>query len=170
MYSQISCPLQWRHNGRDSVSNHQPHDCLLNRLFRHRLKKTAKLRVTGLCEGNSPGTGECPSHGASNAECFSIWWCHHATTMLFLVLIAMCLWKMFQAIWSYIHTTHEDTIPGSCLSQKCVFYSIHQRLPYFHLDIAHFHFIVIIHSIACSIFPHCLLSPNSHVARVYCLL
>ena len=25
--------LRWRHNGRDSVSNHQPHDCLLNRLF-----------------------------------------------------------------------------------------------------------------------------------------
>ena len=23
--------LQWRHNGRDSVSNHQPHDCLLSR-------------------------------------------------------------------------------------------------------------------------------------------
>ena len=22
--------LQWRHNGRDGVSNHQPHDCLLN--------------------------------------------------------------------------------------------------------------------------------------------
>ena len=33
------------------VSNHQPHDCLLNRLFRHRSKKTSKLRVTGLCEG-----------------------------------------------------------------------------------------------------------------------
>ena len=27
---------KWRHNGRDSVSNHQPHDCLLNRLFRRR--------------------------------------------------------------------------------------------------------------------------------------
>ena len=27
---------QWRHNARDAVSNHQPHDCLLNRLFRHR--------------------------------------------------------------------------------------------------------------------------------------
>ena len=40
--------LQWRHNGRDSVSNHQPHDCLLNRLFRRRSKKTSKLRVTGL--------------------------------------------------------------------------------------------------------------------------
>ena len=41
-------PLQWRHNGRDSVSNHQPLDCLLNRLFRRRSKKTSKIRVTGL--------------------------------------------------------------------------------------------------------------------------
>ena len=40
--------LQWRHNGRDSVSNHQPHGCLLNRLFRRRSKKTSKFRVTGL--------------------------------------------------------------------------------------------------------------------------
>ena len=31
--------LHWRHNGHDSVSNHQPHDCLLNRLFRRRSKK-----------------------------------------------------------------------------------------------------------------------------------
>ena len=52
--------LRWRHNGRDSVSNHQPDDCLLNRLFRRRSKKTSKLRVTGLCVGNSPGTGEFP--------------------------------------------------------------------------------------------------------------
>ena len=40
--------LQWRHNGRDGVSNHQPHDCLLNRLFSRRSKETSKLRVTGL--------------------------------------------------------------------------------------------------------------------------
>ena len=52
--------LQWRHNGNDSVSNHQPHDCLLNRLFRRRSKKTSKLRVTGLYARNSPGTGEFP--------------------------------------------------------------------------------------------------------------
>ena len=43
--------LQWRHNGCDSVSNHQPHDCLLNRLFRRRSKKTSKLRVTGFVRG-----------------------------------------------------------------------------------------------------------------------
>ena len=45
-------PLQWRHNERDRVSDHQPHDCLLNRLFRRRSTKTSKLRVTGLCAGN----------------------------------------------------------------------------------------------------------------------
>ena len=31
-----------------------PHYCLLNRLFGCRSKKTSKLRVTGLCAGNSP--------------------------------------------------------------------------------------------------------------------
>ena len=69
--------LWWRHNERDSVSNHQPHDCLLNRLFRRRSKKTSKLRVTGLCVGNSPGTGEFPTQMASKAENVSIWWRHH---------------------------------------------------------------------------------------------
>ena len=42
-------------------------------------KKTSKLRVTGLCEENSPVTGEFPSQGASNAENISIWWRHHDT-------------------------------------------------------------------------------------------
>ena len=62
--------LQWRHNGRDGVSNHQPYDYLVNRLFRHRSKKTSKLRVTGLCAGNSTATGEFPAQMASNAENF----------------------------------------------------------------------------------------------------
>ena len=52
--------LQWRHNERDGVSNHQPHHCFLNRLFRRRSKKTSKLRVTGLFEGNSPVTDGFP--------------------------------------------------------------------------------------------------------------
>ena len=69
--------LQWRHNGHGGVSNHQPHNCLLNRLFRRRSKKTSKLRVTGLCAGNSPVTGEFPAQMVSNAENFSIRWRHH---------------------------------------------------------------------------------------------
>ena len=70
-------PSQWRHNGHDCVSNHQPHHCLLNRLLGRRSKETSKLRVTGLCVGNSPGTGEFPAQMASNAENVSIWWRHH---------------------------------------------------------------------------------------------
>ena len=69
--------LRWRHNGLDSVSNHQPYECLLNRSFGGRSKKTSKLRVTGLCVGNSPVTGEFPAQMASNAENVSIWWRHH---------------------------------------------------------------------------------------------
>ena len=62
--------LRWRHNGRDSVSYHQPHDFLLNRLFRRRSKKIPKLRVSGHCVGNSSWTFEFPAQMASNAKMF----------------------------------------------------------------------------------------------------
>ena len=39
---------EWRHNVRDCVSNHQPHDYLPNRSFRRRSKNTSKLRVNGV--------------------------------------------------------------------------------------------------------------------------
>ena len=63
-------PLHWRHNGHDGVSNHQPHGCLLNRLFRHRSKKTSKLHVTGLCVGNSPGPVNSPHKGPVTRKMF----------------------------------------------------------------------------------------------------
>ena len=78
----ISIPLHCRHNRRDGVSNHQPYDCLFNCLFRCKSKKISRLRVTGLCEGNSPGTGEFTAQMASNAENVSIWWRHHAHPLL----------------------------------------------------------------------------------------
>ena len=64
--------LQWRHNEPDGVSNQQPHHCLLNHLFKRRSKKTSKLCITGLCEGNSLVTGAFPTQSASNAENVSI--------------------------------------------------------------------------------------------------
>ena len=79
VHHELFCSLRWRQNGRNSVSNHQPHDCLLNRLFRRRSKKPSRLHVTGLCVGNSPGTGEFPAQMASNAENVSIWWRHHVS-------------------------------------------------------------------------------------------
>ena len=51
MYSQLyrhsydpilAQPLQWRHNERNGISNHQPHDCLLNRLFKAQIKENIK--------------------------------------------------------------------------------------------------------------------------------
>ena len=45
-----------------------------------RSQKTPELRVIGLCEGNSPVTGEFPAQRTSNAESVSIWWRHHAYT------------------------------------------------------------------------------------------
>ena len=62
--------LQWRHIGRDSISSHQPHDCLLYRLFSRRSKKTPKLRVTGLCAGNSLGTNEFRPLSQLRGKCF----------------------------------------------------------------------------------------------------
>ena len=51
--------LHWRHNGLDG-SNHQPHHCLLSRLFGRKSKKTSKLRVTGLCAGFHRGPVNSP--------------------------------------------------------------------------------------------------------------
>ena len=47
----MSCSLHWRHNDHGGVSNHQPHGCLLNHLFRCRSKKTSKPRVTAFVRG-----------------------------------------------------------------------------------------------------------------------
>ena len=95
----LACSLLWRHNGRGSVSNHQLHDCLLNRLFRHRSKKTSKFRVTGLCAWNSSGTGQFPAQMASNAENVSIWWRHHIQD--FFCVHGMLIWNHFKfAIYS----------------------------------------------------------------------
>ena len=62
--------LRWRHNDQDGVSNHQPRGYLLNRLFRRRSNKTSKLRVTGLCVGNSPGPVNSPHKGPVTRKMF----------------------------------------------------------------------------------------------------
>ena len=86
--------LQWRHNEHNGVSNHQPRDCLFNRLFRHRSKRISKLRVVGLCAGNSPVTCEFPELMASNAEnsfhlmtssCRTFSWWPSVTAFLWLI-------------------------------------------------------------------------------------
>ena len=82
-------PLQWRHNEGDGVSNHQPHDCLLKRLFGRRSKKTSKLRINGLYVGNSPVTGEFPTQRASKAENVSVSWRHHGVCKM---VVSVSMW------------------------------------------------------------------------------
>ena len=107
-YSESESTLQWRNNGCDSVSNHQPHDCFLNRLFRRISKKTSKLRVTGLCAGNSPGTGEFPAQMANNAEKFPF-----DDVIMELAWLLLMAWRL---IWHQdISTQHVD--PHSDLYQ-----------------------------------------------------
>ena len=103
--------LQWRHNGHDDVSNHQPHHCLLSHLFGRRSKKTSKLRVTGLCAGNSPGTGEIPAQRVSYAENVSIWWRHHVK--FYVQYLSSC--TTFPGIWfRRIHNERKlrTSVPG----------------------------------------------------------
>ena len=60
-------------------------------------KKTSKFHVAGLCEGNSPMTGEFPAQRVSNAENVSIWWRHHAHLLqqylffIIMVITEICL-------------------------------------------------------------------------------
>ena len=131
MFTQISVAisLRWRHNGHDSVSIYQPHDCLLNRLFRRRSKKTSKLRVTGLCEGNSPGTGEFPAQVASYVENVFVWCLHHddftighnelmrsTTTMACKLLSALLAsWGEQEPMWSPISCWTNSQVVGDLI-------------------------------------------------------
>ena len=54
--------LQCRHNGCDSVSNHQPYDCLLNRLFRRRSKENIKAPCHWPLCGEFTGNRWIPPH------------------------------------------------------------------------------------------------------------
>ena len=62
--------LQWRYNGLDGVSNHQPHHCLFNCLFGRRSKKTSKFRVTGFVRGIHRWPVNSPHKGPSTRKMF----------------------------------------------------------------------------------------------------
>ena len=86
--------LHWRHNGHDSVSNHQPHDCLLNRLF---IRAQIKKNITAPCHWpffvEFIGDRWIPAQGASNAENVSIWWRHHGIDELWFGVLKFCVWQ-----------------------------------------------------------------------------
>ena len=76
-FANSNMALQWRHDERGGVSNHQPCDCFLNRFFQAQIKENTKDPRYWSLWRNSPVTGEFPAHRASNAENNFIWWRHH---------------------------------------------------------------------------------------------
>ena len=63
-------PAIYWHVHRKAWMKHYINKCLLNHLFRRRSKKTSKLRVTGLCTGNSPGPVNSPHKGPVTRKMF----------------------------------------------------------------------------------------------------
>ena len=56
---------------RETLMKQPPASRLFTQAFiRTQIKETSKLRVTGLCEGNSPVTGEFPAQRANDTEMF----------------------------------------------------------------------------------------------------
>ena len=114
--------LRWRHNELDGVSDHQPDDCLHNLLFRRRSKKTSKLRVTGLCAGNSPGTGEFPAQKASNVENVSIWWRHHVAVVFWRHANTYCY--MCTSFWPIVRRTFPSGPRASSRRRQVDYHSL----------------------------------------------
>ena len=73
----LSNTLQWRHNGRDCVSNHQPHDCYTQAFIQAHIRENIIVPRHWPLWGIPPVTGGFPSQRASNAENVSISWRHH---------------------------------------------------------------------------------------------
>ena len=76
-----------------------------------RSKKTPKLRVTGLCDGNPPVTGEFPPQKASNAENVSIWWRHHGSLRHGKRWVWQISKSCVQQAWPFLMTSYSS---GKC--------------------------------------------------------
>ena len=64
--------LQWCHNGHDGISNHQPHDCLLNLLFRHRSKEHQSSVSLAFVRGIHQWPVNSPHKGPVTRNMFSL--------------------------------------------------------------------------------------------------
>ena len=68
----IYIALQWHNNERDGISNHQPHECLLNRLFRNIKENIKAPRHWPLC-GELIGDQWIPcTKGQQHRKCFHL--------------------------------------------------------------------------------------------------
>ena len=86
----VYASLQWRHNGPDGVSNHQPRACLLNRLFWHRSKRNQSSASLAFVRGIHRWPVNSPHKGPVTRKMFPFddvimlthyVWCHNMETL-----------------------------------------------------------------------------------------
>ena len=111
------CPLQWHHNEHDGVSITGVSIVCTSVCLGAGQRKKSKLRVTGLCEGNSPVTGEFPAQKASNAENVFIWWRHHEILNGAVFFMASFVRDSELVIASQTNTMPSDTLVPSEISR-----------------------------------------------------
>ena len=104
----VTVSLQWRHNERDGVSNQQPRDCLLNRLFKAQIKGNIKApRHWRWMRGihRWPVTVQM----ARNAKNVPYWWLHHGNYALLPCLQSTRLHYIF-AYHENFCSSHSETV------------------------------------------------------------
>ena len=106
--------LQWCHNGRNSVSNHQPHDCLLNGLFRRRSKKNESSASLAFVRGIHRGPVNSPHKWPVTRKMFPF-----DDVILCRYIFTQTTAQHHQGTWS--------CIPSSCSQSACTRRSIPAR-------------------------------------------
>ena len=104
---------------------------------RRRSENISKLRVIGLCAGNSTVTGEFPAQRASNAEKNSIWWRRHGRWYILADIFCICSTKKWVnqfAMWSNI-ATKSRTDATSCY---LLYYSRYRKKSFLIISTSHF--------------------------------
>ena len=127
--------LHWRHNDHDGVPNHQTHGCLLNRLFRRRSNKTSKLRVTGLCVGNSPVPVNSPQKGPVTWKMFPFDDVIIMVSAILRIFIRVTYGLFLSKVW--LKKTIDWSFVFTCSVSWCVYWNIHLFLFLFQSTCTH---------------------------------
>ena len=90
------------------------------------------LRVTGLCAGNSPETGEFLAQRASKAENVSIWWHHHVEWLFTQTMFGNLLYPKLESLcytkhWFDLKRNH-ICLPWLCISNVSFFYQQYEKV------------------------------------------
>ena len=103
----------WRHNGCDSVWNHQPHDCLLKRFLRTRSKKQQSSASLAFVQGIHRRMLNTPHKWPVTRKMFPFL---YEIRSLY-VYVRVCVCKLDIAIWS-IHTEKCFSAVSSTLANR----------------------------------------------------